>query len=121
MIRSLITAVFVCQFNLWIKLILCLGVIFHGYYLCRYKILKQKITTCYLVDDQWILKDQRGKEHIAQLLGNSIVTTFMIILNFKRIENKKCESMVLYRDTLPKTQFRQLRVLLLNLNILPRE
>lgn len=64
-------------------------------------------------EEQWLLYDRSGKEYIAQLLNDSLITSFIIILNFSLIESKnEYKTLILPRDSLPKDTFRQLKVLL---------
>jgi hypothetical protein len=62
-------------------------------------------------DNQWILHTHHGKEYAAKLEGNSLITSFLIILNFKRVD-KKCTSVLIFRDSLPPETFRALCALL---------
>lgn len=71
------------------------------------------IKKCYKVDEnnEWVLKTHQGEEHAAKLEGNSLITPFLIILNFKRTDKKRI-SVLIFKDSLSKEIFRELRVLL---------
>ena len=60
----------------------------------------------------WYLTETRGQELTATTMGDSVVTLSLIILNV-RLENKGKRSILIFKDAVDKSTFRQLRVLLL--------
>lgn len=63
-------------------------------------------------DGQWILQDRRGRKKIVKLCGDSVVTRYFILLNFKVSGSYKKVTVVLCPDALGWDNFRRLRVLL---------
>ena len=63
-----------------------------------------------LVDgyDNWQLINKNGEKFVGELMGDSLLTNFLIILNFRSIDiNKKC-SVVIFKDSLSQRAFREL-------------
>lgn len=82
-----------------------------GYYLSRYIFLiwPQAITQVwYRGKSQWLILVKSGHLYSAELLGDSFVSAWLIILNFKT--EKKRISVILTRDILNKEQYRKLRM-----------
>ena len=101
--------------NVIFKLLLGLLLLISGYYFFYYVGLQhasKTIVKCLHQNDEWILFDRSGKEYVVQLSSDTLITPFLIILNFRVISNKKHKSIVLFKDSLPTNIFRQLQVLL---------
>jgi hypothetical protein len=95
------------------KGIVFLALFISCYYLCWLKILQQRvgsIVRCVCVNEQWVLLDCEGNEYQAELLGDSLVTTILIILNFRVVNSRRRKSLVLFWDSLDRDTFRRLRV-----------
>ena len=60
----------------------------------------------------WYLTETNGKELTATIMGDSLVTMGLLVLNF-RLENKSKRSIVVFKDAVDGATFRQLRVILL--------
>ncbi|MSP53115.1 MAG: hypothetical protein EXR81_02540 [Gammaproteobacteria bacterium] len=60
----------------------------------------------------WYLTETKGTELTACLMGDSLVTMGLLILNF-RLENKSKRSIMVFKDAVDSSAFRQLRVILL--------
>ena len=113
------TALAVCFSNiaLWFKFILFLCLAISAYHIYWYKILqhsKHTILNIYVNNNEWIIVDKQNKKYEATLLGDSFVSSWFIILNFRMINNLKRKSLILCRDSLGQNQFIQLKKTLLN-------
>ena len=64
-------------------------------------------------DGHWLLLLKNGKVISAGLLGDSFITRYLIILNFKSTHTKKTYSVLFWPDNLSAENFRKLRVVLL--------
>ena len=60
----------------------------------------------------WYLIETRGTELTATLMGDSLVTMGVLVLNL-RLANKSKRSIVVFKDAVDASTFRQLRVILL--------
>ncbi len=63
-------------------------------------------------DGEWKLQNGRGEIKSASLKGSSLVTRFLIILNFKVADQRLIFPVVLFPDTLDVSDFRRLSVYL---------
>jgi len=59
--------------------------------------------------DEWYLIDRAKNKYSATLCGDSIVTPYFAILNFRR-ERRTIKSIVILPDTIQRDSFRRLRV-----------
>lgn len=65
--------------------------------------------------EEWCLLNRSGKLLRASLRGNSVVTNYFVLLNFK-VAGKRCGiSVPIFFDSLDKTLFRRLRVMLVTM------
>ena len=64
------------------------------------------------VDDEIILQTHDGAELAGRVLGDSLVTPLLTILNVLPNGGKRVCSVVLFPDSLDSERFRELRVLL---------
>ena len=60
----------------------------------------------------WYLMQTNGIELTGTIMGDSLVTMGLLVLNF-RLENKSKRSIVVFKDAVDAAEFRQLRVILL--------
>lgn len=67
------------------------------------------------ITGEWLLINKRGDVINATLEGDSVITNFLIIMNFKR-KDKKTSSVVLFPDALGQENFRRLSVILRNVD-----
>ncbi len=63
----------------------------------------------------WLLLLSNGRLQQAQLLGNSYISSYLMILNFRMLMTKKTLSVILVADSYDKNEFRRLRVGLHNI------
>lgn len=63
----------------------------------------------------WRIQDGTGKTHDVCLLGQSYLSTWLVILHFCDIETRHRKSLVLARDSIDSQSFRRLSVILKNL------
>jgi len=61
-------------------------------------------------EQQWWLIDYQGQSHLASLQGNSFMTAYLIILNFKINGSRVKKSVVIARDSVDRDSFRRLSV-----------
>lgn len=64
-------------------------------------------------DGKWLLQDKQGHTYTAELRGNSIRTTLLVLLNFVLPNSRTVLSVLILPDALDTTDFRRLRVHLL--------
>jgi toxin CptA len=57
----------------------------------------------------WYVKQKSGKESSAQLIGDSFVSLYLVVLNFQ-LETGKRSSLILIPGMLSEDEFRQLRI-----------
>jgi len=60
--------------------------------------------------DSWLLIDNRGASKVGKLCGDSLVTTFLVILNFKVYQRFRILPIVIFSDSVDVNLFRRLRV-----------
>ncbi|MGD9108985.1 MAG: hypothetical protein PVI75_07480 [Gammaproteobacteria bacterium] len=109
-----LAALFCANFTLILKLLVELLLLWSGYYQCWLRTLQRSpgsIVRCIATKDRWRLIDRAGREYEAKLTGESLVTTFLIILNF----GTQHPALILCPDSLNSEDLRRLRVLLLNI------
>lgn len=58
----------------------------------------------------WYLLNNQGKIHEAQLMGDSYLSSWLIIANFELLDNGKRISILITKDRLNKNEFRRLTV-----------
>ena len=78
----------------------------------RKRILHWQADSCWLIDQEQKLLDElfHMKSQIrAELLGGSVVTTFLSVLNFRSMDGKKF-SVVIFKDSIDELDFRKLRL-----------
>ncbi len=74
---------------------------------------KKSIRHLSLLDtNQWLLQQRDSQQYLAILQGDSIVSASFILLNFKIIGKRRCQSVMLTQQSLPAEQFRQLQICL---------
>jgi toxin CptA len=61
----------------------------------------------------WTLRDASGTTQDAELEGNSFVTPYLLVLNFRIRDSKRRRTRALLGDELPPEQLRRLRVRLM--------
>jgi len=108
-----VLAVFYSHIPVIVKVMLLLLLLISGYYQCwlgAWRRDKRSIIKCCYVDDQWFIWDKRHNQYEAKLLGDSIVSPYLLILNFSIKFRRR--SLVLFPDALDKEAFRKIRVLL---------
>lgn len=113
-LHMLAFAALICaNFTLILKLLIGLLLLWSGYYQCWLRALQHSpraIVKCIATEDRWRLIDRLGREYEVKLAGESLVTTFLIILNFGMWQ----PVLILCSDSLDFEELRRLRVLLLS-------
>lgn len=59
---------------------------------------------------EWVLQQRQGTEISAKLLGDSFISTYLIILNFRHLSARRRFSVLITRDNVNPDCFRQLSV-----------
>lgn len=86
-----LTALICSNITLIWQILLGAMLLLSGYYYCWLWALQRgsrAIVRCVMASGRWWLTDQRGYEYEAELSGESLVTTVIIILNFRVISQK---------------------------------
>lgn len=113
-LHLLACAALICaNFTLILKLLIGLLLLWSGYYQCWLRALQHSpkaIVKCIATEDKWRLIDRSGREYEVELAGESLVTAFLIILNF----GVRQPALILFPDSLDPEELRRLRVLLLS-------
>ena len=60
--------------------------------------------------DEWVLGFRDGTQAETHLLPSSYASTWLVVLNFNKAENRRAQSVVLFRDAFDEESFRRLRV-----------
>lgn len=88
--------------------VLCLSLVYYlwryGYHATRIRVLRP------LASGDWQLGDDETR--IACLQPTSLITRYVVILNFKLVDQRQAITIIILPDSLPKLAFKQLRVLL---------
>jgi len=74
-------------------------------------LLPQSIIACVYDGETWFL-DLNKTQEIQVTLPQAFISRYLIILNFREVCSKKWRHLVLCRDALSSTQFRQLTITL---------
>ncbi|MEM9243622.1 MAG: protein YgfX [Pseudomonadota bacterium] len=117
-----VAAIYFCGLSLLLKSIICLVLAaIMGYQFYRHT---RHIPLAFAYHDQhWMITDHNDKEYSAQLLENSFVSAYLIILNFKLDTNtkkqwlKQQKSIVLFKGMMNRAQWQKLRLLLATVKI----
>ena len=107
------TALYCANFMLVLKLLVGLFLLWSGYRQCWLRVLQRSsraIVKCVATADKWLLVDRLGREYEVKLVGESLVTTVLIILNFGAAH----PALILCSDSLDADTLRRLRALLLS-------
>lgn len=100
------------------KILAILFLVTHGFIMWQRKIsLRDKnaiVTINYHRDGEWQLQNRRGVYANAILCGDSVVTRWLIILNFKVVATRKIVSVIIFPDSVDTDTLRRLRVFLRN-------
>jgi len=102
------------------QVLLGAALLLSGYYHCWILALhrgSRAIVKCVMTSDRWWLTDRRGHEYEVELKGESLVTTVLIILNFRVISSgvfTPRPRLILAPDSLDANILRRLRVFLLS-------
>lgn len=102
--------------NLLIALILLVSLIYHIEKHVYHRLAKAIKSLTYVNKEGWRLTQRNGVQLSATLLGDSVITRHLLILNFKiQLQNKTVgkRSIVIFNDSMDEIGFRQLRLLCL--------
>ena len=102
--------------NLLIALVLLASLIYHIQRHVYHRLKKAIKSLTYVNKEGWCLIQRNGVQLNAVLLGDSIVTRHLLILNFKiQSENKIAtkRSIIVFNDSMEQVTFRHLRLLCL--------
>lgn len=61
---------------------------------------------------EWVLLQRQGREIPAKLLGDSFISAYLVILNFRCVLTRRRCSVLITRDNVSRNDFRQLSVYL---------
>ena len=89
----------------WIKWLLFIGMIFYFIYNARNPIM----AFCALENNHWQLLLHNGAQLTAELLDSSVITRYVMILNFRHTHHRKKYSLCVFPDSLPSSDLRRLR------------
>ena len=95
---------------LLIAIVLLASLIYYIELSVRYRLKRSIRNIEYKNDQRWLLTDARQSCY-AKLLGESVVTRYMLILNFRLIDRKTRRTVIVFRDALTAEAFRKLRLL----------
>lgn len=71
------------------------------------------ITRCWVSSEgQWALQNRAGQVVTARLCADSLVTRFLIVLNFKPLQTKRVISIILVPDVVDTPTFQRLKLYL---------
>tara|TARA_R110000868_G_scaffold84822_6_gene238934 strand:- start:4617 stop:5042 length:426 start_codon:yes stop_codon:yes gene_type:complete len=59
--------------------------------------------------NQWFLLTRSGEEIKVKLLGDSVSSNFLILLNVRIVKNNKRQSILIFNDAVKKSDFRRMR------------
>jgi hypothetical protein len=110
-------AVYCTDSSFALQLMLYLLVTLSCYWNCWQKILQlssRVIVRCSFSAGQWELTDALGRCYVAKLQSNNLVTNVVVIMRFRVLGNWRCNSLILFHDSVEAKAFRRLRVLLLH-------
>lgn len=103
-------------FAWFFKLMLLLLISGHGIYAIRkhaLRITSRAIIQCWLNEaGQWHLRTRSGQEYEGKLLGDSLITPVVTILNFKCQQFYLPVTLTIFPDAIEREAFRRLRVYL---------
>ena len=66
-----------------------------------------------MTDGDWCFENRQNRQFRGRLQGDSVVTSYVLILNLKCEKRPKRVSCVVFRDGLSPSEYRQLKVYLL--------
>lgn len=95
-----------------LKIACILLLLTYGVWFYRHKQQLGSVTALKKREDGSYLIQSNGSWIPAELLGTSIVTTFVSILYFKLGRSREQPYCILFKDSLPEDQYRRLMVLL---------
>lgn len=72
-------------------------------------------------EGHWLVLTRDGKLYQGELLGDSYISSLLLILNFRLLNPKKKISVLLAADTLSQDEFRRLKVALQTQAIVPKQ
>lgn len=94
--------------------VLFIGFASYGYFLHNHfslSVTKSITKVCCNYSGEWLLTNRKGKMLNVALRGDSIITSFMVVLNFYTLSpRKKRISVIVFNDSTDKQSFRRLLV-----------
>ena len=104
-------ALFLCHFSWKLELVLLIGLVFHFIYviITYVWLLRAKSNVEVIEDDtgQWFLINKRGQIFKAAIRGDSVITRFILILNFTVENHHGFSTLLIARDSLDAESFRR--------------
>lgn len=100
---------------LWAKWLITIMLITHFIFLIKKYFLfasSKSISTFYFDGEHWQLKLKSEEICVAELTGETIVTRYFILLNFRGIIGEEHHQLFLFPDSVLPPSFRRLRTLL---------
>jgi hypothetical protein len=95
----------------WLLIIVISSIVFSLY---NNRLLKSSkvIYKIKVINNLWQLYYKNSTDSLAVLSGNSFITSYFLVLNFRCITNNSRKTVVLCRDSLTREEFRRLLVFL---------
>lgn len=98
-----------------IAIVLLMSLIYYIELYVRFRLRRSIRSLEFKQDKLWQLADARHTCN-ATLLGDSVVTRYLLILNFKLSDKKVKRTVIVFKDALTADAFRKLRLLCLQHN-----
>lgn len=105
----------IIRISFTVQSLLAIVVILQGYQACwGSTFLKKERSIVEIVFNrgEWRTFSHEGEERVVELMGDSYQSSWLIILYFREIEQKKQTIVILPRDSVNQDTFRRLRVVL---------
>lgn len=116
-VLHLLAVSMLCFINiwLWIKILIFFLIAYSGCRICWQMLLfkaSHAMQRIVFSRGNWQIHDCAGQSHAVCLLGQSYLSTWLVILHFRDIESRDHHSIVLARDSMDSQIFRRLYVIL---------
>lgn len=110
-----VSVLFFIDIWLWIKILIFFLIAYSEYRICWKMLLfkaSHAMQRIVFSRGDWKILDNAGQSHAVCLLGQSYLSTWLMILHFRDIESRDHHSIVLARDSMDPQIFRRLYVIL---------
>jgi hypothetical protein len=106
-----IFSLFFSRLNAGVGILLALGIVLYSYEIARKYVFLTHSSALQMISKRigqdWEIVMGK-KRYTASLLGESLITSLLLVMRFRREDNKKVYIAVIWRDSLQKDLFRQL-------------